>query len=122
MNVSDEDRALVRSALILPLVVAAFERDMRVILAHVKSPDPYEALITDAIGRAQEELRQVRAAMRKRGVKIYESTRSSGRYLARYLCRGFNGDLALLEAQVTQEAVTHMRRYLNAEKGAPRTE
>ncbi|MMZ69249.1 hypothetical protein D1872_320480 [compost metagenome] len=58
------------------------------------------------------ELKDIRAAMRKRGVKVYEETRDSTQVVALYQCRGYHGRFMMLNTFVAAEAGLLMRKYL----------
>ncbi|WP_149093436.1 hypothetical protein [Paenibacillus terrae] len=113
-QITAEDHALVRTYLLLPMVLTAFERDKRILSesAGLRTPGPYVETVDCAMDRVTMELKDVRATMRKHGVKVYEETRDSVQIVALYQCRGYHGRFMMLNSYVAAEAGLLMRKYL----------
>ncbi|WP_045245291.1 hypothetical protein [Paenibacillus polymyxa] len=113
-QITAEDHALVRTYLLLPMVLTAFERDKRILSesAGLRTPGPYVEVVERAMNAVSAELKDIRASMRKRGVKVYEQTRDSVQVVALYQCRGYHGRFMMLNSFVAAEAGLLMRKYL----------
>ncbi|MBY9079986.1 hypothetical protein KIH86_20990 [Paenibacillus sp. HN-1] len=107
-----EDHMLVKSCVMLPLILSAFERDAKLISAHLRTPAPYLDVLQTAARFATCDLRDVRSEMRRRGVKIYEQQRRPDGIEAKYVCRGFHETMLLLNDMIAAQAAIHMRKYL----------
>ncbi|MNH78559.1 hypothetical protein D3C73_308650 [compost metagenome] len=109
---SPTDISYVKLYLLLPLILAAFERDKRLIEAHFKTPSPYVVLIDEAIKKVEWEMREVRKKFRELGLKVYEENRTDKGVEAKYLCRGYHHTVSLLPYFVAAEASVLMEKYL----------
>lgn len=106
------DNTLVKSYILLPLILSAFERDAAIMSAHLRTPAPYMDVLTTAANAATADLRDVRAEMRTRGIKVYEQNRLEVGIEARFLCRGYHERMLLLDDVIAAQASIHMRKYL----------
>lgn len=111
-GITDEDHALIKPYILLPIVLSAFERDLNVIKAAVKTPDPYVDLLAAAMDRATRELTELRKELRRRGIKVYETERTEIGYRAEYLCRGYQRTFSMLDDLVRAEGGILMRKFL----------
>lgn len=113
-TVQTTDIILVKRYILLPLILSAYERDQRIIKESglFKTPDIYTELLEIGLNAVIEELRDVRRAFTKRGIKVYEETRSKEGVRAEYLCRGYHQDMFLSWSLITAECVVMMRKYL----------
>lgn len=107
-----KDNMLVKSYILLPLILSAFERDAAIMSAQLKTPDPYMDVLRSAADTATADLRDVRAEMRTRGIKVYEQQRLEVGIEARFICRGYHERMLLLDDVIAAQAAIHMRRYL----------
>lgn len=98
--VTEEDIKLIKSAIMLPLVLRAFERDKRLIEATVKTPLPYSELLDLAIQKLLKVHAEVKRTMFKCGIK------------AKYLFRGYHGEMVLLNDFIRTECSKRMMAYL----------
>jgi len=110
MPQSDEIDAI-KTYMFLPLILSAFERDRRIFETLLKSPEPYIDLLTIAADKVTKDLTEVRRLFRERGIKVYEMERGQA-WIARYMCRGYTGDVTLWEQLAIAEARVLMRKYL----------
>ncbi|MFL1672220.1 hypothetical protein [Paenibacillus dendritiformis] len=62
--------------------------------------------------RATVVLSEIRREFRKRGIKVYEVARDGNGYRAKYVCRGYEGEIRMLLALVQTEVTERMRAYL----------
>lgn len=106
------DNMLVKSYLLLPMILSAFERDSAILSTHLRTPAPYLEVLGTAAAVATTDLRDVRAEMRRRGIKVYEQKRLNTGIEAKYICRGYHERMLLLNDIVAAQAAIHMRRYL----------
>lgn len=103
---------LVKSYLLLPMILSAFERDSAILSAHLRTPTPYLEVLETAAAVATTDLRDVRSEMRKRGIKVYEQNKLNTGIEAKFICRGYHERMLLLNDIVAAQAAIHMRRYL----------
>lgn len=111
-----QDNLLVKSYILLPLILSAFERDASAIASELRTPAPYLEVIQSAAHAASADLREVRAGMRARGLKVYEQQRLETGVEAKFVCRGYHERMLLLDDVIAAQATLHMRRYLGMEK------
>lgn len=111
-----QDNLLVKSYILLPLILSAFERDASAISSELRTPAPYLEVIQRAVHAASADLREIRAGMRARGLKVYEQQRLEAGVEARFVCRGYHERMLLLDDVIAAQATLHMRRYLGMEK------
>lgn len=107
-----QDNTLIKSYILLPLILTAFERDASVMSSELRTPAPYLEVIQSAVHAASADLLEVRAGMRARGLKVYEQQRLEAGVEAKYICRGYHERMLLLDDVISAEATLHMRRYL----------
>lgn len=103
---------LVKSYILLPLILSAFERDSAIMSAHLRTPAPYLEALKIASSTATVDLRDVRQEMRTRGIKVYEQDRLKIGIEAKFICRGYHDRMLLLNDMIAAQAAIHMRRYL----------
>ncbi|MEK5024593.1 hypothetical protein [Paenibacillus sp. FSL M7-1046] len=106
------DNTLVKSYILLPLILSAFERDSAIMSTQLRTPAPYMEVLRTAANAATADLRDVRAEMRKRGVKVYEQQRLQVGIEAKFICRGYHERMLLLDDVIAAQAAIHMRKYL----------
>ncbi|MEC0370064.1 hypothetical protein [Paenibacillus chibensis] len=111
-GITEEDHALIKPYILLPIVLSAFERDISVINAAVKTPEPYAEIITAAMDRVTYDLTELRREFKQRGIKVLDMQRTERGYEAQYLCRGYQRKFALLDGLVRAEGGILMRKYL----------
>lgn len=114
-GITDEESALVKKYILLPMILTVFERDIKLIAATVKTPEIYTEMITRAADRATKDLTEIRRQFRRRGIKVYEMERGTKEVTARYLCRGYTGECGMLWGFLASEAGVLMKRYLSGE-------
>jgi hypothetical protein len=78
----------------------------------LRTPDPYLEVLHAAANAATADLRDVRAGMRTRGLKVYEQHRLEAGVEARFVCRGYHERMLLLDDVIAVQAASRMRRYL----------
>lgn len=107
-----QDNMLVKSYILLPLILSAFERDASIISAELRTPAPYLEVLRTAADAAIADLRDVRTEMRVRGLKVYEQQRLEVGVEAKFVCRGYHERMLLLDDVITAQSTIRMRRYL----------
>lgn len=110
--ISDDDRLYVKRYILLPLIIAAFERDCRYIEQNLKSPEPYVDTIKLAIKKAQAEFKDIKKYFWLKGLKVYEQSNTKYGVLAKFKCRGYQSDMELYWEFIAAEATIYMRKYL----------
>lgn len=111
-GITEEDHALIKPYILLPIVLSAFERDISVINGTVKTPEPYKEIITAAMDRVTLDLTELRREFKQRGIKVLDMQRTERGYEAQYLCRGYQRKFILLDGLVRAEGEILMRKYL----------
>lgn len=110
--VTEQDLKLIKSAIMLPMVLKAFERDKQLIEATIKTPLPYSELLDLAIQKVIKVHSEVKRAMVKSGVKIYVLSKDEYGVTARYLFRGYHGEMTLLNEFIKAQCSIRMMAYL----------
>lgn len=118
IDITDEDRALVKSHIILPRVLTAFERDAALINNTLKTPAPYTDLIAEAQHKLTADIYEIRKQFRTRGIKVYEELSDGDGVTARYKCRGYQSEMKLRWMILAPQATDVMRSYLGLGTGA----
>ncbi|MBP1906786.1 hypothetical protein J2Z32_003450 [Paenibacillus turicensis] len=112
MYTSMEDKHNVKLYLLLPLVLSAFDRDIRLAEKAFKTPEPYVKLIEQAMDKVHQELKEVRQYMRTNGIKVYEELKTDKAIQAKYLCKGYHSEMHLLWSTATASCRILMEKYL----------
>ncbi|ULO07101.1 hypothetical protein H1230_29880 [Paenibacillus sp. 19GGS1-52] len=112
------DSMLVKSYVLLPLILSAFERDATIISTNLRTPAPYLEVLDLAAAVATVDLRDVRTEMRTRGIKVYDQQRLDVGIEAKFICRGYHERMLLLNDIIAAQAAIHMRRYLGLDISA----
>jgi len=112
IDITDADRALIKSHIILPRVLSAFERDAALINKTLKTPGPYADLIAEAQRKLTADLYEIRKQFRQRGIKVYEEVADSDGVTARYKCRGYEAEMRIRWTMLAPQAAVVMRKYL----------
>ncbi|MCR8843062.1 hypothetical protein NQ117_05170 [Paenibacillus sp. SC116] len=111
--ITEEELALVKSYVLLPMVLTVLDRDAKLIAnaGLLRSPEPYVDAITNAMNRVSEDLRDVRRQFRSRGIKVFEEVREVKSVNVRYLCRGYEHSMTLLWELVGKDVKERIREY-----------
>ncbi|WP_052087866.1 hypothetical protein [Paenibacillus wynnii] len=112
------ENILVKSYVLLPLILSAFERDAGLISTHLRTPAPYLDMLNAAASAATGDLRDIRHEMRRLGVKVYDQQRLKTGIEAKFICRGYHDRMLLLYDMIAAQAAIHMRRYLGMDISA----
>ncbi|TBL77673.1 hypothetical protein [Paenibacillus thalictri] len=111
---TQEELRFVKAAVILPIMLDVLEQDIHR-LGRVKLR--LDMLFIKGLARAQDtvylELTELKAELRKRGIKIYEETREADGVCAKFKCRGYEHRLLLLWDRVRTEILNKGSEYLN---------
>ncbi|MGC6589119.1 hypothetical protein ACPV3A_29760 [Paenibacillus sp. Dod16] len=116
MRLTDEDLALVKNYLKLPVVMDVLQNNMdKIETSDLKMKALFAAHLRSLSDKVNRELYDVRQEMRKRGLKVYEEHRSVKGISAKYLCRGYNHEMNLLWALVKSETETKIADLLGVD-------
>ncbi|EJW13794.1 hypothetical protein PAV_109p00240 (plasmid) [Paenibacillus alvei DSM 29] len=107
-----EELEMIKSYIIVPMILTAFERDLKVIEQSMKNPGPYQDVIKGAMDRASLLLYEIRREFRKRGIKVFDTRQDNLGVRADYKCRGYEGTLYMLRSLIRAEANVRMRAYM----------
>ncbi|KOR90408.1 hypothetical protein [Paenibacillus solani] len=112
--VTREERALIKSYLLLMYIHKVFERDCRIIQESgvFKTPQLYVEIVGNGAKRAAVLLREVKQEFIKRAIKVYDVEQSQEGIQARYACRGYVGSINILWPSFREEMMDRMRAYL----------
>ncbi|RAR41659.1 hypothetical protein [Paenibacillus sp. MDMC362] len=112
--VTTEERALIKSYLLLMFIHKVFERDCRIIQESgvFKSPQLYVEVVGNGAKRAAVLLREVKQEFTKRAIKVYDIGQNQDGIHARYACRGYIGSVNILWPSFREEMLDRMRAYL----------
>ncbi|WP_434750276.1 hypothetical protein [Paenibacillus amylolyticus] len=114
IDITSEDRALIKSHIILPRILTAFERDIALINATLKTPGPYVDVIAESQRKLTADIYEIRKQFRTRDIKVYEEVTERDGVVARYKCRGYEAEFRMLNSFLAAEANVIMRQYLGA--------
>lgn len=89
IDITSEDHTLIKSHIILPRVLSAFERDIALINATLTTPGPYVDVIAEAQRKLTADLYEIRKGFRKRSIKVYKEVADNDGVTACYKCRGY---------------------------------
>lgn len=111
---SEEERSLVKSYLLLVYIQKKFDRDARALEESDQLPSAglYMEVIRSGIDRTNLLLSEVRRDLRKNNLRLYEITQSPEYIEAQILCSGHHGTFQLGMTEFRQEANERMRAYL----------
>ncbi|MCL6603367.1 MAG: hypothetical protein K6T94_10865 [Paenibacillus sp.] len=112
------ENILVKSYVLLPLILSAFERDARLISTHLRTPAPYLDMLNAAAAAATGDLRDIRYEMRRQGIKVYDQQNLKVGIEAKFICRGYHDRMLLLYDMIAAQAAIHMRKYLGMDISA----
>ncbi|MFC5402287.1 hypothetical protein [Cohnella soli] len=85
-----EDGAAIKANILAALAFAKLQRDIKVIVASVKSPEPYVTLLSQAKDIAETEWRKSESLLRNRGIEIYKRTHLKESLEVKYLCGNYD--------------------------------
>ncbi|SDM13841.1 hypothetical protein SAMN05428961_11023 [Paenibacillus sp. OK060] len=112
IDITSEDHTLIKSHIILPRVLTAFERDIALINATLKTPGPYVDVIAEAQRKITADIYEIRKCFRQRGIKVYEEVSDNDGVTARYKCRGYESQMRIRWTMMAADANVVMRKYL----------
>ncbi|WP_256124299.1 hypothetical protein [Paenibacillus chitinolyticus] len=103
---------VIKEFVLIPIVLSVFDRDMKIILSSIRSPDAYADAIKRAMDLATQEISAIKQFFRVRGIKIIQQEKRETGVFASYLCRGYQNDISLLWSFIEAEVDIRKRRYL----------
>ncbi|MGG1879738.1 hypothetical protein ABDI30_19480 [Paenibacillus cisolokensis] len=119
--VTSEERALIKSYLLLTFIHKVFERDCRVIQESgvFKTPQLYVEVVGNGAKQAAILLREVKQEFSRRTIKVYDIRKGNDGIEARYACRGYVGSITILWPSFRKEMMERMRAYLGLHASDP---
>lgn len=113
-KMTEEDELLIHKIIYLPILIKVFERDLQVLeQSPLKIKEPYIEKVEKIIRTIRIDLKEVKADMRKRGIKILEERKEEGYTEYHFLCRGYEGKKNMWNQHLKSEVTRRMRDYLN---------
>lgn len=111
---SEEERSLIKSYLLLIYIQKKFDRDLRALQESnaLSDSDVYLEVIRGGADRTNLLLSEVRRDLRKQHLRLYEVNQSQNGVEAQILCKGHHGTFQISSADFHQEASDRMRAYL----------
>ncbi|GAB6926376.1 hypothetical protein JCM10914A_03590 [Paenibacillus sp. JCM 10914] len=112
--VTTEERALIKSYLLLMFIHKVFERDCRIIQESgvFKTPQLYVEVVANGAKRAAILLREVKQEFTRRAIKVYDVEQDNDGIQAKFACRGYLGSMNILWPSFREEMMDRMRAYL----------
>ncbi|MFB5269332.1 hypothetical protein ACE41H_21460 [Paenibacillus enshidis] len=112
-----EELQLIKEFLILPIILSVFVRDQKIISAAVKTPEPYNQNIQQAMDRIVKDLAGIKSEFRRRGIRVFDEKCDQNGARCKYLCRGYQSEFPLLHSFLRAEVAQRMSRYLGGQNG-----
>ncbi|WCT57431.1 hypothetical protein PQ456_07975 [Paenibacillus kyungheensis] len=111
---SEEERSLVKSYLLLVYIQKKFDRDAKSLEESNQLPSAglYMEVIRSGMDRTNLLLSEVRRDLRSHNLRLYEIDQSATHIEAQILCSGHHGTFQLGITEFHQEANERMRAYL----------
>ncbi|MCR8634319.1 MULTISPECIES: hypothetical protein [Paenibacillus] len=108
-----EELQFVKMGIILPVMLDVLQRDINQInQIKLKLNILYIMSLGKAQDSAHSELMELKAELRKRGIKIVEEVRAAEGIQARFKCRGYDHKLLLQWEKVRTEILQKGSQYL----------
>lgn len=112
---SKEELALVKRFIIMPFVLKVLDHDIGVMQrSTLKMPSVYERVLKGIQDQVLLEMVITRRMMKERGVHVYEQRKTDTGIRAKYICRGYHHDFALLWGLVRAEVETTLQGYVKS--------
>lgn len=111
---SEEERSLVKSYLLLIYIQKKFDRDARALEESdaLSNSGMYMEVIKGGADRTNLLLSEVRRDLRKQHLRLYEVNQSQSNVEAQILCKGHHGTFQISATDFRREAAERMRAYL----------
>jgi hypothetical protein len=112
---SETEQSMVKEYVLLGIVMRILDHDIRVV-AHsgMKLPRLYESMLRAVQDRVLLDLAALRRQFRDAGIKIYEENQQQDGMVAKYVCRGYHHQFAMVWGFVKAESERLMKTYLRA--------
>ncbi|WP_145142364.1 hypothetical protein [Paenibacillus sp. Y412MC10] len=107
-----EDMELISAFIELPIVLSIIESNIAKVNEGFRMHEVFRANLVNLQSEITNDLRDVRAGMRRRGIKIVEEIRKGDRVGVQYLCRGYLRDFQILHTHLKNKTETRLAGYL----------
>lgn len=113
-GITQEELSLIKSYLLLIFIQKVFERDIRILKESgvFRTPQLYMELIANGDQQATMLLAEVKREFRQRNIKVYQIGQDDHGPDAKYVCRGYTGEMRILWPAFRNEMLVRMRVYL----------
>ncbi|MGF7035343.1 hypothetical protein J2T17_006351 [Paenibacillus mucilaginosus] len=109
---SVKDLRMIKRFVLLPLLMSELEDNKAAIAKAVKYPEPYEALLQEAMDRVAADLLMVKDYLRRNDTKIESAQWKDGCVSAKFVCRGHVDVFHLMDHLLKNDMNTAMNHYL----------
>ncbi|MWC28873.1 hypothetical protein [Paenibacillus sp. MMS18-CY102] len=111
---SEAEQGLVKRYVLLGIVMRILDHDIRVVgNAGMKLPRLYESMLRAVQDRVLLDLAALRRQFRDAGIKIYEESQQKEAMHAKYVCRGYHHQFAMVWGFVKAESERLLKTYLH---------
>lgn len=111
-NVTIEERAMVKDAIVIPVMLNYIDNDISTIQ---KSGLNTDLVLVNGLKKVQDDIInehiRIKRQLRERGIKIVQETRSNSSIESEFLCRGYNHKMSLLWSTVRTEVLNKASQY-----------
>ncbi|QMV40223.1 hypothetical protein [Cohnella cholangitidis] len=111
-NVTNEERAMVKDAIVIPVMLNYIDNDISTIQ---KSGLNTDIVLVNGLKKVQDDIInehiRIKRQLRERGIKIVQETRSKSSIESEFLCRGYNHKMSLLWSTVRTEVLHKASQY-----------
>ncbi|PWV99708.1 hypothetical protein DFQ01_11382 [Paenibacillus cellulosilyticus] len=110
---SEAEQSMVKRYVLLGIVMRILDHDIRVVArSGMKLPRLYESMLRAVQDRVLLDLAALRKQFRDAGIKIYEESQQHDSMVAKYVCRGYHHQFAMVWGFVKAESERLMKTYL----------
>lgn len=112
--ITEEELDYIKSAIMFPIILDVLEYDIKQIKdSKQKMQHVYAAQLRMLQQYVLEDIKVVKRAMIKRGIKIIEEGKTATGYKATYMCRGYRGDVAYLSSWIKSMVTVRICEMMN---------
>jgi hypothetical protein len=109
----DEDLKIIDEFILLTTLIEILEVDLKVISdSGLKLRPAYVMMLESILERTRKRLPEVKALMRKKGIKVFDRTRDEDFNSWKYLCRGYEGEAKKWVYALRNQTVDLFTSYL----------
>ncbi|MBD3919600.1 hypothetical protein H8B09_12620 [Paenibacillus sp. PR3] len=112
---SEAEQGMVKQYMLLGIVMRILDHDIRIVShSGMKLPRLYESMLRAVQDRVLLDLAALRREFRDAGIKVYEESQQKDGIVAKYVCRGYHHQFAMVWGFVKAESERLMKTYLRA--------